>query len=179
MRVLENGEPPIPLDLARQHLRVDSATHDDTLIAAKLDMAVAVAEDLSGRFIRQRSVEVEATLPVVEHPTLRLPVPTTAVERLTASREPLSDDLWQLHANDYTACLSFDASCSGMQISATLLVGYDEESLPPAIRAAVLLILGTLYDNESDALVGRSVSELPLTAEKLLLPWRVTPYGDV
>ena len=158
MRVLENGEPPIPLDLARQHLRVGSATHDDTLIAAKLDMA---------------------TLPVVEHPTLRLPVPTTAVERLTASHEPLSDDLWQLHADDYTASLTFDASCGGMQISATLLVGYDEESLPPAIRAAVLLILGTLYDNESDALVGRSVSELPLTAEKLLLPWRVTPYGDV
>lgn len=179
MRVLENGEPPITMDLARQHLRVGNATHDDTLIAAKLDMAVAVAEDLTGRFIRQRSVEVEATLPVVEHPTLRLPVPTTAVERLTASREPLSGDLWQLHVDDYTACLTFDASCSGMQISATLLVGYDEESLPPAIRAAVLLILGTLYDNESDALVGRSVSELPLTAEKLLLPWRVTPYGDV
>lgn len=179
MRVLENGEPPITMDLARQHLRVGSATHDDTLIAAKLDMAVAVAEDLTGRFIQQRSVEVEATLPVVEHPTLRLPVPTTGVERLTASREPLSDDQWQLHADDYTACLTFDAFCGGMQISATLLVGYDEESLPPAIRAAVLLILGTLYDNESDALVGRSVSELPLTAEKLLLPWRVTPYGDV
>ena len=179
MRVLENGELPIPLDLARQHLRVGSATHDDTLIAAKLDMAVAVAEDLTGRFIRQRRVEVEATLPVVEHPTLRLPVPTTAVERLTASREPLSVDLWQLHADDYTACLTFDAFCGGMQISATLLVGYDEESLPPAIRAAVLLILGTLYDNESGALVGRSVSELPLTAEKLLLPWRITPYGDV
>ena len=179
MRVLENGEPPITMDLARQHLRVGSATHDDTLIAAKLDMAVAVAEDLTGRFIRQRREEVEATLPVVEHPTLPLPVPTTAVERLTASREPLSDDQWQLHTDDYTACLTFDASCGGMQISATLLVGYDEESLPPAIRAAVLLILGTLYDNESDALVGRSVSELPLTAEKLLLPWRVTPYGDV
>lgn len=179
MRVFENGEPPITMDLARQHLRVGSATHDDILIAAKLDMAVAVAEDLTGRFIRQRRVEVEAMLPVVKYPTLRLPVPTTAVERLTASREPLSVDLWQLHADDYTACLTFDAFCGGMQISATLLVGYDEESLPPAIRAAVLLILGTLYDNESDALVGRSVSELPLTAEKLLLPWRVTPYGDV
>ena len=46
MRVLENGEPPITMDLARQHLRVGSATHDDTLIAAKLDMAVAVAEVL-------------------------------------------------------------------------------------------------------------------------------------
>ena len=110
---------------------------------------------------------------------LRLPVPTAAVERLDVSQESVAESRWQLYADDYTASLSFDASCAGMQISATLLVGYDEESLPPAIRAAVLLILGTLYDNESDALVGRSVFELPLTAEKLLLPWRITPYGDV
>ena len=53
---------------------------------------------------------------------------------------------------------------------------YTPATLPPAIKAAVLLILGTLYDNESDQIVGRSVSELSLTAEKLLLPWRVTPY---
>ncbi|WP_099463876.1 head-tail connector protein [Parabacteroides provencensis] len=56
---------------------------------------------------------------------------------------------------------------------------YTAETIPPAIKAAVLLILGTLYDNESDNIVGRSVSELSLTVEKLLLPWRVTPYGDV
>lgn len=61
----------------------------------------------------------------------------------------------------------------------TAVVGYDRDNIPPAIKAAILLILGTLYDNESDNLVGRSVSELSLTAEKLLLPWRVTPYGDV
>lgn len=58
------------------------------------------------------------------------------------------------------------------------VASYTEETLPPAIKAAVLLILGTLFDNESDALVGRSVSQLPLTAEKLLLPWRVHPYSD-
>ena len=179
MRIIEILESPIALDLARQHLRVGSATHDDTLIAAKLDMAVAVAEDMTGRFIRQRRVEIAATLTVAEYPMLRLPVPTAAVERLDVSQESVAESRWQLYADDYTASLSFDASCAGMQISATLLVGYDEESLPPAIRAAVLLILGTLYDNESDALVGRSVFELPLTAEKLLLPWRITPYGDV
>lgn len=55
---------------------------------------------------------------------------------------------------------------------------YTEETIPPAIKSAVLLILGTLFDNESDALVGRSVSQLPLTAEKLLLPWRVHPYSN-
>ena len=47
-----------------------------------------------------------------------------------------------------------------------------------AIRAAVLLTLGTLFDNESDVLVGRSATTLPLTAEKLLQPWRVHPYSS-
>ena len=46
MTVIEMREPPIALELAKQHLRVGSATHDDTLIAAKLDMAVAVTEEI-------------------------------------------------------------------------------------------------------------------------------------
>ena len=58
-----------------------------------------------------------------------------------------------------------------------LVSEFDAQSLPPAIKSAVLLLLGTLFDNESDALVGRSVSQLPLTAEKLLLPWRIHPYS--
>lgn len=60
-----------------------------------------------------------------------------------------------------------------------ILSQFDSETLPPAVKSAVLLILGTLFDNESDALVGRSVSQLPLTAEKLLLQWRVHPYSDI
>lgn len=60
-----------------------------------------------------------------------------------------------------------------------LTAEYTEETLPGAVRSAVLLILGTLFDNESDALVGRSVSQLPLTAERLLQPWRVHPYGSM
>ena len=55
---------------------------------------------------------------------------------------------------------------------------FTSEDLPPAIKAALLLILGTLLDNESDTVVGRSVAQIPMTAEKLLQPWRIHPYGD-
>lgn len=54
---------------------------------------------------------------------------------------------------------------------------FTSENLPPAIKAAILLILGTLFDNEADTVIGRSVAQIPLTAEKLLLPWRIHPYG--
>ena len=55
---------------------------------------------------------------------------------------------------------------------------FSAESLPASIRAAILLILGTLLDNEADVVVGRSVAQLPLTAEKHLQPWRVHPYSN-
>ena len=55
---------------------------------------------------------------------------------------------------------------------------FSAESLPASIRAAILLILGTLFDNAADVAVGRSVAQLPLTAEKLLQPWRIHPYSN-
>ena len=178
MTVIEMREPPIALELAKQHLRVGSAAHDDTLIAAKLDMAVAVAEDMTGRTIREKRVRFDVSIPS-DAPIVRLPVPTTCIERLSVSRTLVPESDYTLLEDDYDPMLITEPQYGGQTATATAVVGYDRDNIPPAIKAAILLILGTLYDNESDNLVGRSVSELSLTAEKLLLPWRVTPYGDV
>lgn len=178
MKILEIREPPITLELARQHLWVGSTTHDDTLIAAKLDMAVAVAEDMTGRTIRERRVELTVVFPS-DAPIARLPVPTTQIERLTVSQSLVPEPDYMLLMDDYEPMLIVEPQYAGEMVTVSAIIGYDKDSLPPAIKAAILLILGTLYDNESDNLVGRSVSELSLTAEKLLLPWRVTPYGNV
>ena len=112
-------------------------------------------------------------------PIVRLPVPTTRIERLSVSRTIVPESDYTLLKDDYDPMLVAEPQYGGQTATVTAVVGYDKESIPPAIEAAILLILGTLYDNESDNLVGRSVSELSLTAEKLLLPWRITPYGDV
>lgn len=178
MKTLETREPPIMLELAKQHLRVGSATHDDTLIAAKLDMAVAVAEDMTGRIIREKRVRFDVSIPS-DAPIVRLPVPTTCIERLSVSRTIIPESDYTLLEDDYDPMLIAEPQYCGQNATVTAIVGYDRDNIPPAIKAAILLILGTFYDNESDNLVGRSVSELSLTAEKLLLPWRITPYGDV
>ena len=167
-------EPPIALELAKQHLRVGSAAHDDTLIAAKLDMAVAVAEDMTGRIIREKRIRFDVSIPF-DAPIVRLPVPTTCIERLSVSRTIVPESDYTLLKDDYDPMLIAEPQYGGQTATVTAVIGYDRDNIPPAI----LLILGTLYDNESDNLVGRSVSELSLTAEKLLLSWRVTPYGDV
>lgn len=178
MKTLEIRESPITLELAKQHLRVGSATHDDTLIAAKLYMAVAVAEDLTGRIIREKKVRFDVSIPT-DAPLVRLIVPTMRIERLSVSHSSIPEADYTLLEDDYDPMLVMEPQYAGLCIAVTAIVGYNKDTIPPAIKAAILLILGTLYDNESDNLVGRSVSELSLTAEKLLLPWRVTPYGDV
>lgn len=178
MKILEIRESPITLELAKQHLRVGSATHDDTIIAAKLDMAVAVAEDRTGRIIREKKVVFDVLVPA-DAPIVRLVVPTARIERLSVSQILIPEKDYTFLSDDYDPMLVLEPQYAGEWITVTAIVGYDKDTIPPAIKAAILLILGTLYDNESDNLVGRSVSELSITAEKLLLPWRVTPYGDV
>lgn len=49
--------------------------------------------------------------------------------------------------------------------------------LPGNIEAAVQLMAGTLCEADGDAIIGRSVSSLPITAERLLNPYRISPYG--
>lgn len=179
MKTVEQRELPISLELAKAHLRVDSSTHDDELIAAKLEMAVAVAEDMTGRIIREKVVVFDVLLAADDTILVRLPIRTAEILELSHAQQPIAEEDYTLLNSDYEDILFVDANYQGKQITVKAVVGYSKEDMPPAIKAAILLILGTLYDNESDNIVGRSVSELSLTAEKLLLPWRITPYGDV
>lgn len=179
MRTVETRELSLTLELAKQHLRLGDSTHDDELVAAKLEMAVAVAEDMTGRIIREKVVVFDVLAPADDTILLRLPVHTAEVVELSVSQQLIPEDKYTLLNSDYEDILFVDSEYTGKRITIKAVVGYSKETIPPAIKAAILLILGTLYDNESDNIVGRSVSELSLTAEKLLLPWRVTPYGDV
>lgn len=49
--------------------------------------------------------------------------------------------------------------------------------LPGNIEAAVALRAGTLCEVDGDAVIGRLVSELPSSVERLLAPYRISPYG--
>lgn len=45
--------------------------------------------------------------------------------------------------------------------------------LNPSVRAACLLILGSLFENREDVVIGTISSELPLGSRSLLTPYRV------
>ncbi len=179
MKTLGKRKLPITLELARQHLRLGDDTSNDTLVLAKLEMAVSAAEDMTGRLIRGRTVGFHVLCPAGDTILLPMPAHTAGVTELSVPGVKIPKSQYTLLPADYDPVLHIDGEYGGRRVYVKAVVGYTQTSLPPVIKAAILLLLGTLYDNESDVIVGRSVSELSLTAEKLLAPWRVTPYGHV
>lgn len=51
--------------------------------------------------------------------------------------------------------------------------GADPILINPSIRAACLLIAGSLYGNREDVVVGTISSELPMGSKSLLMPYRI------
>ena len=56
-------------------------------------------------------------------------------------------------------------------ISVTFVAGY--AVLPPALRAAILLVVGHLFENREAVLTGTIASELPLGVQALIDPYRL------
>lgn len=74
-----------------------------------------------------------------------------------------------------TAAEEFAMQFLGRTVYATELAqGLDTAGIVinPAIQAALLLIVGHLYANREDTVVGLSVTQLPNGAEYLLQPYR-------
>lgn len=57
---------------------------------------------------------------------------------------------------------------SSVWIDCTLGYGPNSTDVPACIRAAMKLLIGTLYENREDVIIGTIVSELPLTVNALL-----------
>lgn len=162
IEVVKYGESPISEELAFQHLRVGDSPHDAELIRAKIGMAIGVAEDKTNRFLRRQTIRIRGSTDI--NGRIRLP---TGAEIVSVE----GVEKW-----DYNPSQEFIYTLDPYQeLVIVAEVGFDKETFPPAITAAVLLILGTLYENESDEIVGRSVSSLTRTADAILQPWRVIP----
>ena len=49
--------------------------------------------------------------------------------------------------------------------------------IPTPIKQAVLLMVGDMYENREETVVGQTVATLPLTAERLLTPFQLNLVG--
>lgn len=66
---------------------------------------------------------------------------------------------------------------AGSVVTITFKAGWPAEAIPKKIQQGILMLVSTFYDNDSDVVIGRLVSELPLTVEKLLSSYRLMRVG--
>lgn len=181
-QVGETGDPVIALTYAKTHLRV---THnaEDTLISRLVQAATEHAEVFQLRTLLERSWRL--TLPRFPQgsPVIRLPRPP--VQSITSivytdpdgNEQTMPGSQYRL-LDDGRIYLAVDAWPSTASVAdavqITYVAGYDDEGdLPAATCAAILLLVGNLYENREAALVSTGPAfKLPLGAETLLWPHR-------
>lgn len=173
---------PVTLAEAKAHLRV-TITNDDDLIDALIQAARVQAENYTGRaFVTQTwDLKLDAFPEVIEVPLPPLIsvssvkyTDTDGVQQTLATSGytvdttaqpgrivPAFDDDWpdtRGHIND---------------VEVRFVAGYGAPAaVPAAIRQALLLILGELYERRENAIVGTTINPVPLSAEYLLAPYR-------
>ena len=157
---------PISLDQAKRHLRVGDLASDDELIQEDLAMAFSIAESWTNRNIIPQSM-------TETHSVIETKIYLSEIASVTAVKDSSGNAVTYSVTTDQALLTIITVPDGYDEVQVSYTVGYTSDSLPGAIRAAILLILGTLYDNEADVVVGRSVSQIPLSAKSLLAPYRI------
>lgn len=179
---------PVTSTEAKSQLRVDT-TADDTLIGTLITAARAHVENhLRRALITQTWELVLDAFPVGN--TLRLPLPPlVSVTSIKYTDEDgnegtFSSSAYEVDTDSTVGRVRLKsgetwpsetlAAVNGVRVR--YVAGYGAASaVPQPIKQAILLLIGTLYENREGTLVaqGVTVMDLPFGVEALLMPYRV------
>lgn len=180
-RTSVTGIPLVTLTDAKEHLRVTGSAEDD-LISALVSAASDFIGEYSGRVLSSETWKIMA--PAFDG-TVKLPksplISVTEIGYFDTSGAALTADL-----SDFSTVICDDWSYitpkSGKSwpssdtvrldgASITFTAGYSV--LPPALRMAVLLMIGHYFENRSTVNVGNIVANLPLAVDSLVSAYRL------
>lgn len=182
---------PVTLAEAKGHCRVDGSD-DDAQIQQYLNAAVGHLDGrggILGRCIMEQTWSIALRCWPTDR-CIRLPFcdiheDSVEVKYSDASNveQTLDPALYDLHhdaaggflwlKNAFSGPTYFDDRLDPIRI--TFDAGMDEDSPGlAAIRSAILLLVGNLYENREDVVVGQSlfVAGLPFGVDALIAPWR-------
>ena len=179
---------PVTSTEAKAHLRVDT-TADDTLIGTLITAARQHVEaHLRRALITQTWELVTDAFPVGD--VLRLPLPplvsVTSIKYTDedGAESTLSSGLYVVDTDSTKGRVVLKngetwpsvtlAAANGVRVR--YVAGYGEASaVPRPIRQAILLLIGTMYENRESVLVaqGVTVAQLPFGVDALLMPYRI------
>lgn len=170
---------PVTLDEAKQHLRI-THSDEDAYIASLLIAAYQVAQDFCQCIIPLQTFEGKIDRFPCE---IRLPRdPVVSVESIkyfdtSGVETTLDPSAYHLSKSPLKSTIkpayntSWPDTQSGFdKVTIAFTAGYAEP--PENMKAAIKLIIGELYMNREQSIVGTIVARVPLSAEYLLSPFK-------
>ena len=179
---------PVTSSEAKSHLRVDT-TADDTLIGTLITAARQHVENhLRRALITQTWELVMDAFPAGD--VIRLPRPplvsVTSIKYtdVAGSESTFSSAAYVVDTDSTKGRVVLksgeswpsDTLAAANGVRVRYVAGYGSAAaVPNPIRQAVLLLIGTLYENRESVLVaqGVTVAQLPFGVEALLMPYRI------
>lgn len=163
----------VPLPVVKQHLRVDGDDEDgylDSLIrgaVAHLDGPRGVL----GRCIQQQAWALD--LPDGWSDSIRLPLPTVEdVSAVTIDGDGAEAPLPIIQRACGVWTFARPVESTPLPARVSFVAGVPDDILP-ALRQAVLLIVGNWYLNREEVAAAASATALPLSAQRILAPLKI------
>ena len=181
---------PVSTSEAKAHLRVDT-TADDTYIGTLITVARQNVESHLRRSLITQTWEV--VLDAFPAGVIRLPKPplasVTSIKYTDdeGNESTYSSDNYVVDSDTEPGRVVLKsgqtwpavtlAAANGVRVRYVAGYGAAGSNVPQAIRQAILLVIGSLYENREDVLVaqGVSIGVLPFGVVALLAPYRI--YG--
>lgn len=190
--IVQPTAEPISTAEAKVHCRIDG-TDEDAWLATAITAARQAAENFCNRYIAEQTVEARFSgWPMCQPWGMRLPGSDPARSVVV---KYIDQDGAEQTADPVTYQIGWTApsyvvNAWGVRwpylryepdnVRITYVAGYtlpgaspQTYPLPAAIKQAMLLLIGNMYENREANVIGAAVAELPLGVQYLLQPFRL------
>jgi len=174
---------PVTLNEAKDHLRVEN-TDEDALISG----LVSAAREMAEAYTQRQLITATYTMKINDFPPgeAAIPLPRTPLGSVSAityidadgSTQTLGTDVYEVLDDDSEAWVVLKPGqiwpsarfekYEAVTITFTAGYGAIASSVPAAVRSAMLLIIGNLYENRESVVLGTISSTLPMGVKTLL-----------
>lgn len=169
----------IALQDVKDHLRVTTTVEND-LILALLDTAIQVVENMTNRILGSRAAYLYADDWASQVFQFGPITAITAVQYYDGANvlQDLPETLYWYDIQSTPARITFLSPPSTypdrhQAIRITATIGHDV--IPPALRQAILLLVGHYYETRQAVITGPAPHEVPMAVRHLVNPWRLFP----
>lgn len=177
-KTVNTGANPITLQQVKDHLRV-IGTEEDSHLTVLSDAAVALAEKYLDYPLVTKNVTVQYDSMMARF-DLPLPTETSTKPVITYTDEegdsqvvPVADYIFNYFATPNYVVFKKDVELPDIEDDSFVTITYTSTgNLHHDVRAAILLIIGHMYENREDA-----VRSMPTAAEALLRNHRKFRYA--